>query len=850
MTVPVHALLKYWSYRLFAPDKMLQNGYYAFRRLLERDSFAHSLMAEFEELFYNNRYEDLARVTARYEQFSRAVLAMVESLEEMNPSEARSLRQYFRKFDFYIRFLLAPPEQFTIPPFVVALNTKHPATLLGNKGYNLAQLQNHGFNVPQGFAFTTTAYFALIEENQLRKPINERLAQLNPTDHALCSQLANEMQELILSARLPERVLNELEIFLLSNQINGVNRDRFAVRSSAQREDGLYSFAGQYESILGVGEREVGHAYLQVLASKYSLKALLYRIHLGFMDEETPLAVVVQKMVNAQISGVIYTHLPYGEDGDQYLLIECVGGLGELLVSGQEIPETYLVHRATLDVQMAKPVPQGERLILVADGIRRETIRHENAAHPMLSPEQIRLLSEMALRIEEGFDGHPQDIEWSLDDQGEVVVLQSRPFAAESGQIDTTPSSPEEQQTQEEVLFEGGDTASRGLVSGPIVHQLSQSVEKDILPGSICIVRETPPSLVRLIGSAVGIIAEKGSIAGHFSTVCREKKIPLLVHAQNASQVLPEGLVITLDAGRAIVFRGNTITPLETTPSLQEQSTLSYRKRISSILRFITPLSLTDPRAESFSPQGCRSMHDIIRYTHERSLSAMFFLGDILSGKSKKTLKIQTDLPIDLYVLDLRSNRAATPPRKDGVPVETFESPALSALWGGLSHPNIDWKSHQYFDWKSFDQVVLAGGIASSQSGDLASYAIIGHGYLNVNMRFGYHFTLVDAVCGEDPRLNYCQIRFAGGGGEFVGRHLRVQFLEAILHHFGFDTTVKGDLIDGRLVDRSEEEIFQLLDILGKLLGATKLLDLVLRKEEQIPKLVSRFLQGEYSFTQ
>ena len=111
-------------------------------------------------------------------------------------------------------------------------------------------------------------------------------------------------------------------------------------------------------------------------------------------------------------------------------------------------------------------------------------------------------------------------------------------------------------------------------------------------------------------------------------------------------------------------------------------------------------------------------------------------------------------------------------------------------------------------------------------------------------------FTLVDAVCGPDSRLNYCQIRFAGGGGEFSGRHLRVQFIETILHHYGFDTTVKGDLIDGRLFEKSEEEMYLLLDNLGKLLGATKLMDLVLREEEQIPQLVSRFLQGKYSFTQ
>ena len=492
MALPVQLLLKHWSLRLFAPNKILQNAYDAFRRLLDQDAAAHNLMAEFEELFHNSRYEDLARVAARYEQFARAVLTMVESLEEMNPLDAKSLRDYFKKFDFYIRFLLAPPEQFTIPPFVVELSIEHADTLLGNKGYNLARLRSLGLNVPQGFALTTTAYFTLVETNRLRQPINERLARLDPHDHALCSQLSTEIQQLILGATLPDRVLAELEQFISSYR-NADNSDAlYAVRSSAQREDGLYSFAGQYESVLGVRHQDIGQAYLQVVASKYSLQALLYRIHLGFMDEETPLAVVVQKMVDAQASGVIYTRLPYGEDGNQYLLIEYVQGLGELLVSGQEIPETYLVHRTTLDVQMTKPGEQKEVLVLTKEGIRRKSLKHENSSEPILSRKQVVSLAQTALLIEEEFDGHPQDIEWSLDEHGEIVILQSRPLATGSDHIENAAPDPGLPQTSKKPLYEGGVTASRGLASGPIVHLLTQSTRHQVPPGVICLVRENP----------------------------------------------------------------------------------------------------------------------------------------------------------------------------------------------------------------------------------------------------------------------------------------------------------------------------------------------------------------------
>ena len=166
--------------------------------------------------------------------------------------------------------------------------------------------------MPDGFVLTTTAYFALIEKNNLRAPINSLLAQLDPLDHEGCVRIAAEIQDLILQAKIPQEVTRELEKFSLSSQLYDNFVTRLAVRSSAEKEDGTYSFAGQYESLLGVLPQELPQAYLKVIASKYSVQALLYRIHLGFMDEETPLAVVVQKMVDASISGVIYTQLPYG----------------------------------------------------------------------------------------------------------------------------------------------------------------------------------------------------------------------------------------------------------------------------------------------------------------------------------------------------------------------------------------------------------------------------------------------------------------------------------------------------------------------------------------------------------
>jgi len=170
------------------------------------------------------------------------------------------------------------------------------------------------------------------------------------------------------------------------------------------------------------------------------------------------------------------------------------------------------------------------------------------------------------------------------------------------------------------------------------------------------------------------------------------------------------------------------------------------------------------------------------------------------------------------------------------------------AIWQGLSHPEIDWQTHPHFDWKSFGDMALSGGIASGGSKDFASYAVVSRDYLNLNMRFGYHFTLVDCLCGEEARANYCQIRFAGGGGEYQGRLLRINFISRILRNLGFEVSIRGDLLDARLNDSPADALCKLLAEVGRLLGMTKLLDMVLQ-EQDIDWYAEQFLRGAGRFT-
>ena len=139
------------------------------------------------------------------------------------------------------------------------------------------------------------------------------------------------------------------------------------------------------------------------------------------------------------------------------------------------------------------------------------------------------------------------------------------------------------------------------------------------------------------------------------------------------------------------------------------------------------------------------------------------------------------------------------------------------------------------------------GGVASGGAKEFASYAVVSPDYLNLNMRFGYHFTLVDCLCSEDARANYCQVRFAGGGGDYQGRSTRITLLKRILGRLGFEVTVRGDLLDARVSGYASAELCALLTALGRLLGMTKLLDMVVQ-EADIDDYTQQFFQGNGRF--
>lgn len=258
-------------------------------------------------------------------------------------------------------------------------------------------------------------------------------------------------------------------------------------------------------------------------------------------------------------------------------------------------------------------------------------------------------------------------------------------------------------------------------------------------------------------------------------------------------------------------------------------------------------LNLTDPQHPQFSPEGCQSLHDMVRFCHEQSVSEMFSLVGRGGRGLGKARRLTTSLPLVMYVLDLGGG--LSPESGDNGPVHAghLTCRPLQPLWAGMTDGRIAWDHSQlHVDWEEFDRV--SGGIFRLDSKILASYALIASEYMHLNIRFGYHYSIVDSLCGDEAGTNYIKFCFKGGGAAMEQRGHRLVFIERVLSQSGFDTVIKGDMLDAAFSRQSAAETSRALHVLGLILAATRLQDMKLhgrtQAEEEAQSFIGRFLLG------
>ncbi|MDR2550467.1 MAG: hypothetical protein LBD10_09755 [Desulfobulbus sp.] len=833
--MPVRALFKHWSLRFWAPDRVVRHTYEAFKILLGLDGRCHELMAEFEAVYHENRYEDLARTRGRYRLFGEVVAGMVAALERMHPGRSDLLRAYCNKYDFYARLLLAPPEEFLIPPFVFNHQQPLDPRLAGNKAVQLLRSKQEAqAPIPEGFTIATTTFSLLVAHNRLRPAIDLLLAGIDPEDDTSLQTASQALMTLVRQLEIPDRIKTAIldEYDRLATTIPS-GPPLVAVRSSALLEDGVHSFAGQYRSVLGVRRDGLLAAYREVVASKYTPEALLYRIRAGVGDEEAAMAVLVTAMVDGAASGVVYTRNPAGGEA---LLLHAVHGLGLPLVGGETVPAVLMYPPESDLAAEQTPGKQRHQLILTDNRVSEVALTGEQAARLPLNPEQGTELVRLSRQLEHLFGG-PQDIEWTLTAAGRLYLLQVRPLHLEKA-VPVRPSSSAPAIGCSPLL--AGARRAAGFAAHGTVRHFSAASTEPPPANTVLVTRHLPPTLARHLPNLAAVVCEQGAITGHFATVCREFGIVLLVEATGALAALPQGMEVTVDGTTAAVYPGR-IESLLADGTRQPPVDSAFRRKLCALLKYITPLHLLDPSDPEFRPQACRSLHDVIRFAHETAMRTMFGLGDLSGGALNRCRQLASPVPLDVFLLDVGGGFADA--GAETIALESVRSTPFLALWQGLAHPEIEWNRHPHFDWQEFGDMTLSGGIVAKTDKHFASYAVVGADYVNLNLRFGYHFTQIDCLCGDHSQTNYCRLRFAGGGGAEQGRRARIELIRQVLERLGFAVTVKSLLLDAFLPGCPSVELRLQLKDLGRLLGLTKQLDLSLR-EEEIERHIDAFFQG------
>jgi len=806
----VTQLFKHWTYQVFSPGTLLRRKYEAFKSLLRHDAIALELIADLEELFYGEVLADRQRANWLAARLSKSVKTMAGQLVEMNPSKFMDLPEYFRKIDFYVRMALELEQPEVGPPYILSLeDAAAMPRLAGGKASNLGRVLGlGGVPVPPGFVITANAFNYLVDYNELGAEIETRLRQMVVSDRDRLAALTAEMQELILAAEVPEEIARGIR-FAVSEIIEDEDA-LIAVRSSALAEDGEISFAGQYASELNVQPNDVLEAYKRVLAGKYCPRAVSYRISNGLTDADTAMAILVIPMVDADNAGVVYSMDPdcHGRDA---IGVYGVRGLGDGLVDGSVSPA-----KATLTREAEPRLAEG--CTPDQGGLPSEAALCE--------------LGRLAMKLERELGG-PQDIEWAEDVTGRLFILQTRPL-----QLERDKAAEVHAPVAGLPLAEGFERASAGVGCGEIYYAPTGAEIARIPDGAVVVTPTLKPSLLAFIGNMSGVISRTGSRASHFASVARESGVPVLVGELDPP--LAPGRLVTVDGSTGTIHDGCVESILTRS---REGGRISGRvlRQYEKVVPLTVKLNLTDPQAENFTPEGCRSMHDVVRFCHEKSVGEMFSLVDKKGRGMGAARRLKTQLPLVMYLLDLGEGLFPTAAEGKLVDAADIKSRPMWALWYGLSDSRVKWPNTlTHMDWEEFDKV--SAGIFSFDSKLLASYGLISEDYLHLMIRFGYHFSVVDSICGPDEGANYINFRFKGGGAGFDQRLLRLLFIRRVLERYGFETTTRGDMLDAKAGRIGENETRRLLARLGYLMAVTRLMDMRMDDEEQVEAEVERFM--------
>ena len=832
-------------------ETAFKRKYECFKSLLQNNNKALSLINNLEDIILEHRrfhYDEIVWLC------QELISTVYDITEDINTISGGKYPELFNSVEKIGNSILREYLKKTIPdrtgctiPLTALCRDNHDQ--VGNKAANLGEIFNRvNLPTPRGFAITAFASHQFLSRTGLDIIISHKIKGIDITDTEELNLACDEIKSTIMASALPE----ELEKCIL-NEVAELENEfgpciRLAVRSSATGEDSeSSSFAGQHNTLLNVDTDGVISAYKDVVASTFNPRAVFYHRSKGYRDIDVIMSVLCLIMVDSLSSGVLYSVSPTrGKDDDIY--ISANWGLGVSIVDGS-MPTDFWQYSRTEKRIVHKEIPFKSEMLVMdpAQGITRADVPGDYRQRPCLDEQQMTTLIDYGLRLERHF-GWPVDMEWTVDRKGKVFILQARPLKRiiqeEQVPLDQRPADT----SGYAVICEGGMTAFSGTVSGPAYHVESEYNLGAIPEGAILVADHTSPLLVSSMSRIAGIITDVGSVAGHMSSVAREFQIPALVGTGNATKVIPNYEMITLDASEKKVYSGvvhGLLKKEKKSVNLMKDSPV--HRLVSKNLKKVVPLTLIDPKKENFSPQGCSTLHDIVRFAHEMAMQSMFSLGENISPEKFKTIRLKTELPLTIYILDLGGGLDMGEQRPEAT-AEDISSVPFKTLLRGMSNKEVRWTGPIGIDFSRHASKTENGVGGRAGGSPSPSYAIISGEYLNFNGRSGYHFVTLDAYCSDHINDNYITFSFKGGAADAGPRIRRAVLISSVLKKLGFRVDQKGDMVRAEMKKYDRKRMETKIDYIGRLLGSVRLLDMVLTDDQDISWYVEEFLRGNYVF--
>jgi pyruvate,water dikinase len=459
---------------------------------------------------------------------------------------------------------------------------KNDIAIAGGKGANLGEMYNARLPVPPGFIVTAQAYKHFLNQTGIQNKILSIVSSLDLEDTEKLQKAAQDIQEIILDAEMPQLIKNAIiesydDLNVDRAVTKAIGRDVLntfikagrqapfvAVRSSATAEDlPEASFAGQQETFLNVrGKDDVILSVQKCWASLFTARAIYYRAKNNFPTDKVLIAVVIQKMVNSDKSGVMFSINP-ATNNQSEIMIESAFGLGEVVVGGQITPDTYIVDKNSLEIKSKKITKQEYGIFRDQYTGRniKKNLSEQEGTRQKLSEQEIIDLAKYGKVLEDHYQ-KPMDTEWAIENN-KLYIVQTRPVTTlltnKHNHVDQISSN------LKEILK--GLGASPGAATGKVKIVLDMNQLGKFQKGDVLVTRMTTPDFVPAMRKAVAIVTDEGGITSHASIVSRELGIPCVVGTEKATQILQDDEEISVDGSNGVVYSGKVSINMEQSPA-------------------------------------------------------------------------------------------------------------------------------------------------------------------------------------------------------------------------------------------------------------------------------------------